>query len=349
MLTLKIILIMKTTTHMATNIPIQVIWNSLKSNKTYGLVKQLYNSNLSANIYAIYKYPENLHGISVSFNRNIKLDISSFSGLKELDISIINDASLPQNQMLCIQLIDSGNLFVFATLCEDLISSIGNISDEKILVRSILCQLEKWRNLFECSKKKELSESEQLGLFGELTFLQYMLQVLPTRQLDVLHTWMGVEKSNKDFQGNEWAVEVKSSIGRKNKVTINGETQLDSNIFKHLILCHYSIERNNANGLTLPQLIDAIENLLKYDQMILNYFRARLMLAEYMPEDRTKYELRHYNIKKRDLYSVTSDFPRIVQDDLRKGVHDVTYTIMLDVCGSFLISENKLLQIIKQL
>lgn len=60
MLTLKIILIMKTTTHMATNIPIQVIWNSLKSNKTYGLVKQLYNSNLSANIYAIYKYPENL-------------------------------------------------------------------------------------------------------------------------------------------------------------------------------------------------------------------------------------------------------------------------------------------------
>ena len=49
MLTLKIILIMKTTTHMATNIPIQVIWNSLKSNKTYGLVKQLYNSNLSAN------------------------------------------------------------------------------------------------------------------------------------------------------------------------------------------------------------------------------------------------------------------------------------------------------------
>lgn len=56
---------------MATNIPIQVIWNSLKSNKTYGLVKQLYNSNLSANIYAIYKYSENLHGISVSFNRNI--------------------------------------------------------------------------------------------------------------------------------------------------------------------------------------------------------------------------------------------------------------------------------------
>ena len=132
-------------------------------------------------------------------------------------------------------------------------------------------------------------------------------------------------------------------------MTINGETQLDSTIFKHLILCHYSIERNNANGLTLPQLIDAIENLLKYDQMILNYFRARLMLAGYMPEDRTKYELRHYNINKRDLYSVTSEFPRIVQDDLRKGVHDVTYTIMLDVCGSFLISENKLLQIIKQL
>ncbi len=58
---------------MVTNIPIQVIWNSLKSNKTYGLVKQLYNSNLSANIYAIYKYPENLHGISVSFNQLFKI------------------------------------------------------------------------------------------------------------------------------------------------------------------------------------------------------------------------------------------------------------------------------------
>lgn len=91
MLTLKIILIMKTTTHMATNIPIQVIWNSLKSNKTYGLVKQLYNSNLSANIYAIYKYPENLHGISVSFNRNIKLDIlkSATTRLYDTEAKII--------------------------------------------------------------------------------------------------------------------------------------------------------------------------------------------------------------------------------------------------------------------
>lgn len=334
---------------MTNKISLQDIWVNLKANNSFGFVKRLYNSDFNANVYVTYKSPQNIYGIGVSFNQNINVDISSFDGLKELNVVLIDDTSLLGNKMLCIQLNDKNNLYIFASLCEYLIDSIANISDEKLLVKTILNQLASWRNLFGSHKRKDLSENEQLGLFGELSFLKFMLQSFPTKKKEVLLTWVGAEKSNKDFQGHEWAVEVKSSINKNNKVTIHGETQLDQDEFEYLILCNYVIDRNNIYGTTLPQLIDDIEALLKQDIITMNYFMARMQLVGYYQEDRSKYELRHYNIKKRDLYNVTSGFPRIVQNDLRKGVHDVNYAIMLDVCGSFLISDVKLLKVIEQL
>jgi hypothetical protein len=340
---------MKMTIPMMTNLRIQTLWQVLKSNKTPGFIKQLYDSDMYANLYATYRYPNDVYGIAISFSKELRVDISTFASMKELSISLIEDSSMQNHNMLSIQLNDSNNMFVFAVLCEDLISSILGITDQMQLLKAILNQLERWRNLFDSARSKTLSESEQLGLFGELSFLSSLLNSVPNKRYEMLHTWMGVEKASKDFQGKEWAVEVKATLGKKDIVAINGETQLDNEIFKYLFLCHYTIERNNTYGTTLPELIDTMMSSLQDDQISLAYFKMRLAIAGYHPDDRSNYEYRHYTIKKRDVYNVTKDFPRIVKEDLKKGVCNVTYSVLLDTCDSFLITESKLLQIINQL
>jgi hypothetical protein len=98
----------------------------------------------------------------------------------------------------------------------------------------------------------------------------------------------------------------------------------------------------------LPELIDSIISLLQDDQISLAYFKMRLDIAGYHADDRSNYEHRYYTIKKRDIYNVTKNFPCIVKADLKNGVCDVTYSVLLNTCNSFLITESKLSQIIKQ-
>jgi hypothetical protein len=52
---------------------------------------------------------------------------------------------------------------------------------------------------------------------------------------DVLHSWVGVDKALRDFQGSSWALEVKTtSTNNPQKVTINSERQLDETLLENL-------------------------------------------------------------------------------------------------------------------
>jgi hypothetical protein len=63
----------------------------------------------------------------------------------------------------------------------------------------------------------------------------------------------------RDLQGRSWAVEAKTtSTNNPQKVTINGERQLDETLLENLFLYHFSVEVSSANGLTLCQKIAVI-------------------------------------------------------------------------------------------
>ena len=73
-----------------------------------------------------------------------------------------------------------------------------------------------------------LSVEEIRGLFGELNFLQQLLDHARTEH-DALASWEGPESTQQDFIFDNTVLKVKTLSGReRNSVRISSEDQLDS-------------------------------------------------------------------------------------------------------------------------
>jgi len=332
-----------------TNNRILEIWDALEDEKNIGLVKRLYSTNILFHIYGIFHYPERYYGVAFTFGNDIHIDISSFSNLRELKVMLVNDTTFENSRLLIIQLLHPNSRDIFASLCENLIQSVSYLNSEQKVVRTVINQLEKWKTLFEKSNFIGLSPAEQQGLYGELHFLQKSFTNHDIMPNEILHSWVGVDKALRDFQGNNWAVEVKTtSTNNPQKITINGERQLDETFLENLFLFHLSVEASNKNGKTLCQKVAEVRKLLESDALALSTFNAKLFEAGYSDKYEFLYQERCYQIRNENYYKIGSEFPRIKEEELRSGVSDVGYSIILAMCDKFLISENQVFNTIKE-
>jgi hypothetical protein len=326
------------------------LWEALEEEKSVGLVKRLYSSDVPFHIYGTFQYPEKYYGVAFTFSNDIRIDISSFDNLRELKVMLLADTTFVNSRLLVIQLLYPNSRDIFATLCENLIQSVLRLNTEQKISRTIVNQLEKWKTLFEKNNSTGLTPAEQQGFFGELHFLQKFLAKPDTNPCDVLHTWVGVDKALRDFQANSWAVEVKTtSTSNPQKVTVNGERQLDETLLENLFLFHFSVEVSNGNGQTLCQKITAIRETLENYTPALSLFNTKLFEAGYLDKHEPFYQDRFYQIRNENFYKVENDFPRIRENELRSGVSDVKYSIILAMCDEYLVSENQLFNMIKSL
>lgn len=338
------------TMFMTNNNHVAEIWEVLEEEKNAGLVKRLYSSDILFHIYGTFQYPERYYGVAFTFNNDIHIDVSSFSNLRELKVMLLNDTSFINSRLLIIQLLHPGSRDIFASLCENLIQSVIKLNTEQKIIRTVVNQLEKWKTLFEKNNSTGLTSAEQQGLYGELHFLQKVLLKPYTAPCNALHAWVGVDKALRDFQSNNWAVEVKTtSTNNPQKAIINGERQLDDTLLENLFLFHLSVEVSNGNGQTLCQKIATIREVLKNDMPALSLFNTKLFEAGYLDKHELLYEDRFYQVRNENYYKIENEFPRIKENELRSGVSDVKYSIILAMCDEFLISENQVFNIIKSL
>ena len=133
------------------------------------------------------------------------------------------------------------------------------------------------------------------------------------------------------------------------KVTINGERQLDETMLESLFLYHFSVEVSNGNGQTLCLKIAAIRELLENDTPALSLFNAKLFEAGYLDKHEPFYQDKFYQVRNENFYKIENDFPRIKENELRGGVSDVKYSIILAMCDEYLVSENQLFNTVKLL
>ncbi len=329
---------------------ISEIWKTLEEEKNFGLVKRLYTSEGQTHIYGIFQYPEKYYGIAFTFSNKTHIDTSSFNNLRELKVMLLADTTFTNSHLLVIQLLHPDSRDIFATLCENLIQSVIHLNTEKKISRTVINQLEKWKMLFDKSNSTGLTPEEQQGLFGELHFLQKFLTKSDTTFNSVLNSWVGNDKALRDFQSNTWAVEVKTtSTNNPQKVTINGERQLDETLLNNLFLFHLSVEISNGNGQTLCQKIFEIRKLLEENTPALSIFNAKLFEAGYLDKHEPFYKDRFYQVRNEKFYKVENDFPRIKENELRKGISDVKYSIILAMCNEYIVSENQLFKTLKEL
>lgn len=186
-------------------------------------------------------------------------------------------------------------------------------------------------------------------MFGELHFLQKYLSK-DLEQTSILNSWVGVDRALRDFQYNNWALEVKTTAGNNHqKVSISSERQLDETLLETLYLYHLSVEVSKGNGVSLNHKISSIRQTLDTNALALNIFNAKLLEVGYFDKHAEIYKERCYQIRQENFYKIEKDFPRIKENEIRDGVGDVKYSIILSQCKEYLVTENTIFKTLENL
>jgi len=328
---------------------INQIWEELENDKSFshGLLLRRYSGAVLPDVYVAMQHPEKLLCICVSISDTIEINISAFSNLQEIQVDFFPSPTQTRKNSLVFKLLNFQHKDIFTVLCEDLITSIAKETNERKLVKEILNRFEKWKSLFNKIGLQGLTPEEQRGLFGELYFLRKYL-LFNSNFLEVVNTWIGTERQVRDFQSGTWALEVKTTHGNNHqKVHISSERQLDITNLNDLFLYHLSLEQMQNSGETLNDIVDSIIAILQNDTLALNKYKAKIYEVGYFDLQRNLYETVGYHIRQDVFYKVEHDFPRIQESEIRIGVGDVKYSIILSQCTTFIIDENEVLGIVK--
>ena len=336
----------KSYTRMKTKI--EEIWNELEQDAslTSGVLLRRYSSSVLPDIYVALQQPEHLRGVALRIRSDNQINVSRYSTLQDVSLSIVPEKNDTVKCFLLIRLLNSNHKDVFATLCEDLIWEIAQVNDEEIFLKVLLDRFEKWKSLFDRATQGGLSSEEQRGLYGELYFLRKWISLTADFQ-KCIFSWLGPQMELRDFQSGKWGVEVKTTYSNNHqRIYVSSERQLDMSNLDTLFLFHLSLESQHLNGENLNQMISSIINLLSEDALAMVQFKSRLLQAGYYFEHSDSYDDNGYHVRQESFYSVRDDFPRIEESDLRAGVGDVKYSIIISNYDNYLVTDSFVFEMI---
>lgn len=220
---------------------------------------------------------------------------------------------------------NSDLLEYFCTFCQDLMDSVRVTSDDEAAYQTLRSRYYSWRQLFRPDNAR-MTEAEIMGLIGELLFLKdYMI---PERGIDVaLESWMGPEKTHKDFSDQQDWFEIKTISFGKESVRISSVEQLDSDIDGALVI--YELEKMSPSfdGIKLNQLANnIIASLQSASQREVFIDKLQLFGFDFSNE----YDNLVFALRGEHKYDVdTNNFPRIHRDMLPDAIARVQYDLLL--------------------
>ena len=219
----------------------------------------------------------------------------------------------------------------FCTFCQDLLESVRVTNDDETAYHTLRSRYYSWRQLFRPDNAR-MNESEIMGLIGELLFLRdYMI---PERGIDVaLDSWMGPEKTHKDFSDQQDWFEIKAVSFVKESVRISSIEQLDSDVDGTLVV--YELEKMSPSyeGIKLNQLVNNIITLLA-DSSQRETFMAKLQLFNF--DFSNEYDAIVFALRSRNIYRVdTENFPRLHRIMLPEAISRVQYELLLSEIEPF--------------
>ena len=224
----------------------------------------------------------------------------------------------------------------FCTFCQDLLESVRVTYDDETAYHTLRSRYYSWRQLFRPDNAR-MTESEIMGLIGELLFLRdYMI---PVRGIDVaLDSWMGPEKTHKDFSDQQDWFEVKTISFGKESVRISSIEQLDSDVDGTLIV--YELEKMSPSyeGIRLNKLVNSIISMLANASQR-ETFMAKLQLFGFdfsNENDNLVFALRNEYRYRVD----TVMFPRLHRAILPDAITRVQYELLLSEIEQFNINSH---------
>jgi hypothetical protein len=239
---------------------------------------------------------------------------------------------------------------LFEVICADLIKKAISATNPKSSIISFINGIKDWQEFLK-QKKNYLTEGAVKGLYAELSFINNFL-IKKCEIKEPIRCWKPYENTH-DFLINDISVEIKSTTSSPiKKIKINSLKQLDETLTDSLYL--NLVQLNENSGETLNDIVDKIRNYLRKISFESYYlFESKLLQEGYLNQHREVYSKKKFSISENFYFSITKDFPRIRDLDLKNininGILDAKYEIDFMSFEKHKIIENKLINIIKKL
>jgi len=254
------------------------------------------------------------------------------SSIKSVAGIAVNQYKNEDFNTLQFSLMHNDNKELFFTFCEDIIEATRSIADNRNAYKTILDRYYSWKKMFS-TPKKLLSESEIMGLIGELLFLRdYLFEKYGKGE--ALRSWSGQELTHKDFSYNDIWYEVKAIHSGKDSVKISSLEQLQSKNDGELVV--FSIEKMSASydGIKINKLALEILNSLEFD-VRKDLFLSAIMSQGFAFDE--SYDEFVYELVSMTRYLVNSDFPKLTRNDVNDAIIKAQYDLSLAILNNFLI------------
>lgn len=229
----------------------------------------------------------------------------------------------------------SGSLDLFlkvATDVIDLIRSHKGANDGR-LFQVFIRRLRAWQAFMERSSESVLSAESELGLLGELVFLESLLQKGMAADT-VIDAWLGPLDGLQDFQFRSGAIEVKATVTAGSfRATIGSLDQLEDSPLGPLFLAGVRMALAES-GFSLPELVERIRGLLGAEATALPAFEDRLIHAHYLASHAESY-MRRFRTSGIRVMAIKDGFPRITRETVPGAVLDARYKLDLDRVAGF--------------
>lgn len=195
--------------------------------------------------------------------------------------------------------------------------------------------LDRWRVFFQKGGYRKLTEEQQRGLFGELWYIQDWLNRFPHSPPLIIEQWEGPTSGRIDFKNSKHGVEIKTATNKLSKtIKISNENQLRlTNAVSSIYLYVCFIEPSRTHGISLHSLVTEVRKKVarRSDRMLLK-FNDLLEELRFKEDD---YKDEYFFVDKIEVYEAETNFPRILKENLPKGISHVSYSIDLTHCTDF--------------
>ena len=233
---------------------------------------------------------------------------------------------------------------IFLKICLDLCEVTSRVTDETLAVKTFCNRLLYWQYFMKRNKDNRLTKEEQIGLIGELLFIEKYL--MPKYDmLDVINFWTGADADVQDFFVDGKRVEIKTCMSpSKNEVHISSLQQLfDSDCDVYLGVFFLGMANSELEGaFSLSSLANKLSDTLRQDPNAHELFIEKLASVGMFLED--DYNDAFYITNGFKSYKVEKDFPRITPEDIRAGVTKANYIINLANCSGYETPIDKILK-----
>lgn len=303
-------------------------WSRIKAPKTSSYSYQRIDSICIPEVRIGISYENKNRCLILKLSENKKIDINE----EKENLKIYFDIN---NNSIVLELKDPFYNIFFIDLVVSLYNKIKSINIEDVYTELFINTVRNWSDFLK-SKRGLLSEEIIQGIYGELVYLEHIINTTNTPINKILNSWKGPYDYNHDFHFDDINVEVKTRQKNVSSVSISSEFQLKMDNEKKLDLTIITVSKVDKKGDNLFEILNRLRKIiirLGGDISILsnaiNEKRIDFLNANNYDDIQFKLEsIRTYDCSHQN-------FPKIVNGDIPEALFNVRYKILISSLDDF--------------